>query len=241
MKNGEFHPPESEHQCPAPADMNVQYATSAAQSVPAATGACFVTSASAAPPAQFGSVAIASSAPIASAISAAVASPALPAISTMATSGNGATSGGGGIYASSHIDPGVPSQHLSLEELGIDMEAFPMDLCEQQLEPVTPVTGGVANGQPAASASVTVASAAEFMDVDGDWLERLISDELDHSAPSSASAVGHYESLHCANNNNNIVGGCDPSIADSLDFFNIDDNDLKIAAELSWDRVDFAT
>ena len=239
MKNGEFHPPESEHQCPAPADMNVQYATSATQSVPATTGACFVTTVSAAPPAQFGSVAITSAAPIASA---AVASPALPAISTMATGGNGATSGG--IYASSHIDPGVPSQHLSLEELGIDMEAFPMDLCEQQLEPVAPVTGGVANGQPPASASVTVASAAEFMDVDGDWLERLISDELDHSAPSSAAAVGHYESLHCAannNNNNNIMGGCDPSIADSLDFFNIDDNDLKIAAELSWDRVDFAT
>lgn len=113
------------------------------------------------------------------------------------------------MFTSSSIDQSVPSQHLSLEELGIDMEAFPMDLGEDHHEP--PV------------------QTSELMDVDTDWLDRLISSELDHSAPTSSSVSGNYESLL----NNNIT--------DPLDLFNIDDNDFKIAAEFSWDRVDFAT
>lgn len=248
MKNGEFHPPEADQQC---ADMSAPpYTTNLAQSVPATTasGTAFVANVSSA---QFG--ANTTSAAATSVVSVAAAAP--PAVTTASTDSAGAGcaannsssggGGGGGIYTNSHIDPGVPSQHLSLEELGIDMETFPMDLCEQQLEPVT-----VVGSQPTAAAAAAV---AEFMDVDGDWLERLISDELDHSTPSSSSNSGNYESLHCGaaglninnndnnNINNNIISSCDNNITDSLDFFNIDDNDLKIAAELSWDRVDFAT
>lgn len=240
MKNGEFHPPEADHQC---SDMNVQYAASVVQSIPTTTvsGGSFITNVTSAPQAQFGAN---TTSAVTSVVSVAADVP--PPVTTTSTdtagggyrtnnSSSGGSSSNGSIYASSHIDPGVPSQHLSLEELGIDMEAFPMDLCEQQLEPVTAV-----GSQPTTAA----AAVAEFMDVDGDWLERLISDELDHSAPSSSSNSGNYESLHCGgigNNNNNIISSCDNNITDSLDFFNIDDNDLKIAAELSWDRVDFAT
>lgn len=88
------------------------------------------------------------------------------------------------------------------------METFPMDLGDEHTEP--PV------------------QQSELMDVDTDWLDRLISSELDHSTPASSSVGANYESLL----NNNIT--------DPLDLFNIDDNDFKIAAEFSWDRLDFA-
>lgn len=141
-----------------------------------------------------------------------VAAPAVTSASSPTTSNptNSTASESNSMFSTSNIDQSVPSQHLSLEELGIDMETFPMDLSEEPNEP--PV------------------QTSELMDVDTDWLDRLISSELNHSTPtSSSSASGNYESL--LNNN----------IADPLDLFNIDDNDFKIAAEFSWDRVDFAT
>ncbi|XP_065210923.1 myocardin-related transcription factor B isoform X2 [Planococcus citri] len=130
-------------------------------------------------------------------------------ISSETTSTPSSNNESNSMFSSSSIDQSVPSQHLSLEELGIDMEAFPMDLGEEHHDPP--------------------AQTSELMDVDTDWLDRLISSELDHSTPTSSSVSGNYESLL----NNNIT--------DPLDLFNIDDNDFKIAAEFSWDRVDFAT
>lgn len=116
----------------------------------------------------------------------------------------------GSIYSSSNIDPSIPSQHLSPAELGIDMETFPMDLSDEHMESNVQTT--------------------EFMDVDSDWLDRLISSELNHSAANASALTNNYESL--LNNN----------LGDPLDLFNnIDDNDIKIAAEFSWDRVDFTT
>lgn len=116
----------------------------------------------------------------------------------------------GSIYSSSNIDPSIPSQHLSPAELGIDMETFPMDLSDEHTESNVQTT--------------------EFMDVDSDWLDRLISSELNHSAANASTLTSNYESL--LNNN----------LGDPLDLFNnIDDNDIKIAAEFSWDRVDFTT
>ena len=116
----------------------------------------------------------------------------------------------GNVYTNSNIDPAIPSQHLSLEELGIDITTFPMDLNPEQ---------GDTNVER---------QSPTFMDVDSDWLDRLISSELEHPGTNTSSTVNSnsYESLL----NNNVP-------VDPLDLFNMDDNDYKIAAELSWDRV----
>ncbi len=129
-----------------------------------------------------------------------------PSVNHATTAQNSFNGDSNSIYTTASVDQNVPSQHLTLEELGIDIEAFPMDLGEDQNESIAP--------------------SSELMDVDTDWLDRWISSDISPptNGPSSTS-----ESLF----NNNV--------ADPLDLFNLDDNDFRLAAEFSWDRVDFAT
>lgn len=61
----------------------------------------------------------------------------------------------------------------------------------------------------------------ELMDIDTVWLDSLMEPPLTNGAPSTSH---------------------DPLLPqDPFDFFNIDENDFKMAADFGWDRVDFAT